>query len=163
MSETSKPGSSRPRSPQRFEPRKKPASGGNEASPIKGAPMPVKRDFNHVKLSPDEKNAFLDSKRGVRSMQEAAEWLALRGIDDLECITPDLAGVARGKMMPAKKFAANTSLALPSALFMHTISGEYPEESGEFRYSPNDGDLKLVPGPVDPVPSCPGRAIRRRR
>ncbi|MEX6507026.1 glutamine synthetase family protein [Jiella sp. M17.18] len=107
--------------------------------------MPVKRGFNNVKLSPDEASAFLDSKRGVRSMHEAAEWLAVRGIDDLECITPDLAGVARGKMMPAKKFTANTSLALPSALFMHTISGDYPEESGEFRYSPNDGDLKLVP------------------
>ncbi|MCQ0988866.1 glutamine synthetase family protein [Jiella marina] len=107
--------------------------------------MPVKRDLAHLKLSAEETRAFLESKRGVRSMEEAREWLALRGIDDLECITPDLAGVARGKMMPAKKFVANTSLALPSALFMHTISGEYPEESGDFRYSPNDGDLKLVP------------------
>ncbi|WP_062206870.1 glutamine synthetase family protein [Aureimonas sp. AU12] len=92
-----------------------------------------------------ERPAFLDRRRGVRSMAEAAEWLKVRGIEDLECITPDLAGVARGKMMPAKKFTGNTSLALPSALFMHTISGEYPEETGEFRYSPNDGDLKLVP------------------
>ena len=123
----------------------RPKGGGNEASPIKGAPMRVKRDIGHLKLSPDETRAFLESKRGVRSMQEATEWLAARGIDDLECITPDLAGVARGKMMPAKKFVGETSLALPSALFMHTISGEYPEESGEFRYSPNDGDLKLVP------------------
>ena len=89
--------------------------------------------------------AFIDSPRGVNSIGEAAQWLRHRGIDDVECITPDLAGVARGKMMPAKKFTANTSLALPSALFMHTISGEYPEETGEFRYSPNDGDLKLMP------------------
>nr|WP_245413641.1 glutamine synthetase family protein [Mangrovicella endophytica] len=96
-------------------------------------------------MSKDDQPAFLLSKRGVRSMSEAADWLAARGIDDIECITPDLAGVARGKMMPAKKFTGNTSLALPSALFMHTISGEYPEETGEFRYSPNDGDLKLMP------------------
>jgi glutamine synthetase len=123
----------------------RPKGSGNEASPIKGSPMPVKRDIGHLKLSPDETRAFLESKRGVRSMQEATEWLAARDIEDLECITPDLAGVARGKMMPAKKFVGETSLALPSALFMHTISGEYPEESGEFRYSPNDGDLKLVP------------------
>lgn len=120
-------------------------AGGNEPSPIKGAKMPVKRDLGPLHLSPDEHPAFLQSKRGVASMSEAGDWLRARGIDDLECITPDLAGVARGKMMPAKKFVANTSLALPSALFMHTISGEYPEESGEFRYSPNDGDLKLVP------------------
>ncbi|MFD2236817.1 glutamine synthetase family protein [Aureimonas populi] len=87
----------------------------------------------------------LERKRGVKTMEEAAQWLRWRGIDDVECITPDLAGVARGKMMPTKKFTANTSLALPSALFMHTISGDYPEETGEFRYSPNDGDLKLMP------------------
>ncbi|WP_019998323.1 glutamine synthetase family protein [Aureimonas ureilytica] len=92
-----------------------------------------------------ERPNFLDSRRGVPSMAEAGEWLRARGIEDVECITPDLAGVARGKMMPAKKFTGNTSLALPSALFMHTISGEYPDETGEFRYSPNDGDLKLVP------------------
>ncbi|KAA0971810.1 glutamine synthetase [Aureimonas fodinaquatilis] len=94
---------------------------------------------------PPDPAPFLASRRGVSSMDEAREWLAARHIDDIECITPDLAGVARGKMMPAKKFTGNTSLALPSALFMHTISGDYPEETGNFRYSPNDGDLKLVP------------------
>ncbi|MBB3952383.1 glutamine synthetase family protein [Aureimonas jatrophae] len=91
------------------------------------------------------RRAFLDARRGVATMGEAAQWLQARRIEDIECITPDLAGVARGKMMPAKKFTGNTSLALPSALFMHTISGEYPDETGTFRYSPNDGDLKLVP------------------
>ena len=44
---------------------------------------------------------------------------------------------------------------------MHTISGEYPEETGSFRYSPNDGDLKLVPDfstiaevPWEPAPTA---------
>ena len=48
-------------------------------------------------------------------------------------------------MMPSSKFTSNTSLSLPSAVFRHTISGEYPEETGDFRYDPLDGDLKLVP------------------
>jgi glutamine synthetase len=39
-------------------------------------------------------------------------------------------------MMPSSKFTSNTSLALPSAVFRHTISGEYPEETGDFRYDP---------------------------
>jgi glutamine synthetase len=69
----------------------------------------------------------------------------VRGIEDIECITPDFAGVARGKMMPSSKFTSNTSLSLPSAVFRHTISGEYPEETGDFRYDPLDGDLKLMP------------------
>ncbi|QRM54271.1 glutamine synthetase family protein [Sinorhizobium sp. BG8] len=87
----------------------------------------------------------LTAARGVKSWKEAADWLKLRGIEDIECITPDLAGVPRGKMMPSSKFTSNTSLALPSALYRHTISGEYPEETGNFRYEPRDSDLKLVP------------------
>lgn len=88
---------------------------------------------------------FLKAPMGVKSWSEAGEWLAYRNIEDIECITPDLAGVPRGKMMPTNKFTSNTALALPSALFRKTISGDYPEESGDFRYDPNDGDLKLMP------------------
>ncbi|MCJ8520817.1 glutamine synthetase [Pseudorhizobium tarimense] len=87
----------------------------------------------------------LTSLRGVSDWREAALWLRTRGIEDIECITPDLAGVPRGKMMPSSKFTSNTSLALPSALYRHTISGEYPDETASFRYEPRDSDLKLVP------------------
>jgi hypothetical protein len=94
---------------------------------------------------PRAKPTFIVAKRGVKHWREASEWLKWRGIEDIECITPDLAGVPRGKMMPTSKFTSNTSLALPSALYRHTISGEYPEETGNFRYEPRDSDLKLVP------------------
>lgn len=89
--------------------------------------------------------AFVKNLRGVRNWKEATEWLEWRGIEDIECITPDQAGVARGKMMPSKKFTSNTSLALPSAVFMATISGGYPEDGNGFVYPEDDGDLKLVP------------------
>ncbi len=89
--------------------------------------------------------AFLKNQRGVRNWKEASEWLEWRGIEDIECITPDQAGVARGKMMPSKKFTSNTSLALPSAVFMTTISGGYPEDGNGFHYPEDDGDLKLLP------------------
>ena len=89
--------------------------------------------------------AFLKNLRGVKSFKEASVWLESRGIEDIECITPDQAGVARGKMMPSSKFTSNTSLALPSAPFMMTISGQYPEDGNGFEYPEDDGDLKLVP------------------
>ncbi len=89
--------------------------------------------------------AFLKNRRGVKNWKEARAWLEWRGIEDIECITPDQAGVARGKMMPSKKFTSNTSLALPSAVFMTTISGGYPENSADFSYPADDGDLKLLP------------------
>ena len=89
--------------------------------------------------------AAINSLRGVSNWAEATEWLRARGIEDIECITPDLAGVPRGKMMPTSKFTSNTSLALPSAIYRHTISGEYPDETENFRYDARDSDIKLVP------------------
>ncbi|MBL8580643.1 MAG: glutamine synthetase [Rhizobiaceae bacterium] len=88
---------------------------------------------------------YVKNMRGVRNWKETKEWLEWRGIEDIECITPDQAGIARGKMMPSKKFTSNTSLALPSAVFMATISGGYPEDGNGFAYPEDDGDLKLVP------------------
>ncbi len=101
--------------------------------------MPSKNKITTI--APGTKNP----KRGVKSFDEAAQWLAQRGIEDIECITPDIAGVARGKMMPSSKFLDGSTLALPSSVFMQTISGEYPEESDTFEYPPNDGDLRLIP------------------
>ncbi|AQS42117.1 MAG: Glutamine synthetase [Candidatus Tokpelaia hoelldobleri] len=89
--------------------------------------------------------AYIHSLRGVKDWKQTSEWLAVRGIEDIECITPDQAGVARGKMMPAGKFTSDTSLALPSSVFMVTISGDYPEDGNGFYYPEDDGDLKLEP------------------
>ena len=110
--------------------------------------MPPKKTVATVASSTEKSQkipASLRSARGVSSWKEAAEWLRVRGIEDIECITPDLAGVPRGKMMPSSKFTSNTSLALPSAIYRHTISGEYPDETGAFKYDSRDSDIKLVP------------------
>ncbi len=87
----------------------------------------------------------LSVARGVEDLDQAKAWLSVRGIEDIECITPDMAGVARGKMMPSKKFLDRSTLALPGSVFMQTISGVYPEETDDFQYPPNDGDLRLIP------------------
>ncbi|WP_336294733.1 glutamine synthetase family protein [Bartonella sp. CB169] len=90
-------------------------------------------------------SGFLNSLRGVTNWEEVSQWLAFRKVEDIECITPDQAGVARGKMMLSKKFISETSLALPSAVFMTTISGDYPEDGHGFEYPKTDGDLRLEP------------------
>src|SRR3984957_308546 len=81
----------------------------------------------------------------VTNVAQARKWAAARSVTEIECLVPDLAGVARGKIMPAAKFFDDTGMALPSSIFMQTISGEYPEENGDFRYDPSDGDLELRP------------------
>ncbi|MFD0916188.1 glutamine synthetase family protein [Pseudahrensia aquimaris] len=85
------------------------------------------------------------SARGVADALDAKLWLGDKGIEDIECITPDIAGVPRGKMMPSPKFLGSTALAFPTSVFMQTISGEYPEESDTFEYPATDGDLRLQP------------------
>ena len=55
-------------------------------------------------MSKKKKAPTLTSLRGVADMEAAQTWLSERGIEDIECIVPDLAGVARGKMMPTQKF-----------------------------------------------------------
>ena len=99
--------------------------------------------MNHSPDSPTQNGS--GHGNGVSNMEEAAAWLRDRGIEDIECITPDIAGVPRGKMMPSTKFLSGSALAFPQSVFMQTISGSYPEESDTFTYPPSDGDLKLIP------------------
>ena len=108
-------------------------------------PAPKKQDRAGRPPARTRVPQFMKNLRGVKNWKEAGGWLEWRGIEDIECITPDQAGVARGKMMPSKKFTSNTSLALPSAVFMTTISGRYPEDGNGFVYPEDDGDLKLLP------------------
>ncbi|WMS44774.1 glutamine synthetase family protein [Acuticoccus sp. MNP-M23] len=84
-------------------------------------------------------------RRGVANHEEAIVWLKSRGIQDVECIVPDQAGVARGKLMPTEKFTRSPSITMPTSIFAQTISGEYPEEDDNFTYDPTDGDLTFTP------------------
>lgn len=85
------------------------------------------------------------SLRGVASLEEARLWLNERGIEDIECMAPDQAGVARGKLMPADKFFGGPTMSIPSSVFCQTITGEYPAEDHAFKQDPTDGDILLKP------------------
>ena len=91
-----------------------------------------------TKTTNSNKNTDL---RGVSGMDEAREWLRSRKIEDIECIVPDQAGVARGKMMPTEKFFSGPVMTLPASIFSQTISGVYPDEDENFQHAPTDGDL----------------------
>jgi len=71
------------------------------------------------------------------------EWLNGRRIDEVECIVADIAGIARGKAMPAKKFLRNEKMYLPVSIFYQTITGQYAElESVENQWTESDMVLK---------------------
>lgn len=72
----------------------------------------------------------------------AREYIADRRLDEVECIIADIAGVARGKAMPASKFATQANYYLPNSIFLQTITGEWADNpSGLF----TEPDMVLVP------------------
>lgn len=83
----------------------------------------------------------IDNLIGVSNGDEARSWLQARNIQDIECIVPDLAGVARGKMMPTEKFFSGPDMTMPASIFAQTISGSYPEDDDRFQHNATDGDL----------------------
>lgn len=83
--------------------------------------------------------------RGVDHLGAASSWLEDRGLEDIECIVPDMAGVARGKMMPVGKFLDTPRMSLPGSIFTQTITGEYPDEGSDFPFDSADGDIHLEP------------------
>ncbi|KQZ92552.1 glutamate--ammonia ligase [Pseudomonas sp. Root562] len=66
----------------------------------------------------------------------------LTGIDEIECVTPDLNGVPRGKVMTADGFLEGRRLQLARGVLLQCIMGGYPP--ARF-YGSDDGDLALVP------------------
>ena len=51
------------------------------------------------------------------------------GISEVEAVIPDMAGVARGKIMPAEKFAEDGGMRLPESVFLQTVTGDYPPDT----------------------------------
>lgn len=69
----------------------------------------------------------------------------LTGIDEVECVTPDLNGVPRGKVMTAEGFIEGRRLQMARGVLLQCIMGGYPP--ARF-YGSDDGDLALVPDPA---------------
>jgi glutamine synthetase len=76
-------------------------------------------------------------------------WFKERQIEDVEAFVPDMAGSARGKVVPANKFGSGR-MKMPEAIFGQTITGNYVVN----KENVEDRDMLLVPDPstLRPVP-----------
>ncbi len=72
-------------------------------------------------------------------------WLSENRISEVDCAVPDIAGVARGKTMPAEKFVKLDPVHLPISIFHQTITGDYVgfDENSQALYA--ESDLMMVP------------------
>jgi glutamine synthetase len=81
-------------------------------------------------------------------MDRFAEWISQHAITEVECLVPDMSGIPRGKILPAQKFLTSfgdRGLRIPEAIFVQTISGDYPPD--ETVTNPANSDVFLRPDP----------------
>ena len=74
--------------------------------------------------------------------EAARDHIGNRRVDEVECVIGDIAGVARGKAMPAAKFAKQTSYFLPNSIFLQTITGDWADNPFDAFTEP---DMILMP------------------
>ena len=80
-------------------------------------------------------------------MQDIETFLKEHRIDEVECLVPDMAGIARGKILPAQKFLEGmrkNGLRIPEDIFIQTVNGDYPEDSDDVT-SASTRDVYLIP------------------
>ncbi len=74
------------------------------------------------------------------------------GISEVEAVVPDMAGIARGKVMPAMKFAEDEGMRMPESIFLQTVTGDYPDDDRAISPSEIDIVLKADPNTTRVVP-----------
>lgn len=77
--------------------------------------------------------------------QAFRDWLGDRPIEEVECIVSDLAGIARGKAMPWKKFIRGGMTFLPASIFYQTITGDWTDIEGMEGDQWTEADMVLTP------------------
>ena len=72
----------------------------------------------------------------------AQVYLEGKRLDEVECIIPDLPGIARGKAVPASKFSRQEFFHLPDSIFYQTITGNWGEAAGDDGFIERDMVLR---------------------
>jgi glutamine synthetase len=87
-------------------------------------------------------------QRDKLTFSDLEQWLNQRRVTEIECLVPDLTGVARGKRFSPEKLTQNPSMRLPEVVVAMSVTGEFPSEGKYYDViHPTDRDLHLQPDP----------------
>jgi glutamine synthetase len=87
-------------------------------------------------------------------------WLRERRVTEVECILPDMSGIARGKILPTRKFLetiGENTLRVPESIFGQTVTGSYIESTTlditepDVILKPDSGSIRVVPWYSEPT------------
>lgn len=82
-------------------------------------------------------------------MSAIEDFLKEHEIEEVECLVPDMAGIARGKILPPDRFIKgirSNVLRIPEQIFVQTVTGHYPSEDDVT--DPAARDVFLTPDPA---------------
>ncbi len=86
------------------------------------------------------------------------DFLAQHRIHEVECVIPDMTGIARGKILPKDLFLASGEMRIPKSVLLNTVNGQQPD-NGPFVGAtdpdmvclPDASTVRLVPWAAEPV------------
>nr|WP_316642369.1 glutamine synthetase family protein [uncultured Roseateles sp.] len=82
------------------------------------------------------------------SFADLEQWFDERRVTEIECLVPDLTGVARGKILPREKFTEDRGMRLPEVVVGLGVTGNFPDDGAYYDViHPTDRDMHLRPDP----------------
>ena len=86
------------------------------------------------------------------------QFLSQHRIHEVECIIPDMTGIARGKILPKDLFLASGEMRIPKSVLLNTVNGQQPdngpyvgETDPDMVCLPDAGTVRVVPWAAEPV------------
>ncbi|MFW9617373.1 glutamine synthetase family protein [Aquabacterium sp.] len=84
-----------------------------------------------------------------RTFGDLEQWFHQQGVTEVECLVPDLTGVARGKILPRDRFTEDRGMRLPEIVVAMGVTGEMPESGPYYDViSATDHDMHLRADPT---------------
>jgi len=96
----------------------------------------------------------------VKSKDDLIKWLKDRRITEVEVMVTDMAGIARGKIVPTPKFISGLkerTLRMPESIFGQTVTGDFidspvlPDTEPDFVLDPDPSTVRIVPWYDEPT------------
>ncbi len=92
---------------------------------------------------------------------ELDAWLNDHNVTEVECVVPDMTGIARGKITPREKFQEERGMRLPEVVLGMTVTGQTPETKAYYDVidevdldlvlKPDPSTVRIVPWATDPT------------
>ena len=87
-----------------------------------------------------------------------AQLLSENRIHEVECVIPDMTGIARGKILPKDLFLAAGEMRLPKSVLLNTVNGQQPDNGPhvgdtdpDMVCKPDVATFRVVPWAAEPV------------